>query len=582
MHSLKLLFTATILCMAFNIHAQGSETSCPPGNIGFETGTLSGWQCDTGGINKAGVISVISTVPISNRQTIIDSNSYPKLDPYGNFPTLCPYGGNYSIMLGNGEGGARAERVTYTFTVPPTAAVYDITFYYAVVLQNPNHMPSQQPRFTVNTFDLTDSPDTISANGLTMPPQQVTCASFDFIASAALPGFKPAPVSPKTGIVYYKDWAPATIHLAGYAGKTMRMEFTTNDCTLGEHFGYAYLDVNEACGSPITGANYCSGQKSITMLAPGGFGTYAWYNADFSKQLSATQALSITPPPPDQTKYAVVLVPQNGLGCLDTIYADVTRINAGFTFTVKDTVFACPGSTVDLTAASVTTGSSSNLTYTYYTDSIGTQYLYQPNQVSTSGVYYIRAQNPEGCTNLLPVQVFIGSPPLTVTNPPEVLYPATVDISKTFTHSSVLTYSYYTDASLKAPLVNYQYVSKTGTYYIKATSNETGCFTSVPVNVHIGPPPPPTVNAVNTFTPNGDGINDYFFVTIVGLAEFKSLKVFNRSGQLMFQTTSSTAQWDGTMDGKPLPAGTYYWVFEGKNDYYHTKVTQGGSITLLR
>lgn len=585
MRFVKLLFTAAILCMAFNIYAQSSETNCPPGNIGFETGSLAGWQCDTGGVDRNGIINVISSQPIYNRQAVVDSNYFPKLDPYGNFPTLCPYGGNYSIMLGNEQGGARAERVSYTFTVPPTAAVYDITFYYAVVLQNPNHLPQQQPRFTVNTFDLTDSgADTsdVYNNGVLNTPVQISCASFDFIASSDLPGFKLSKVSPKTGVVYYKDWAPATIHLSGYAGKKMRMEFTTNDCTLGEHFGYAYVDVNEACGSPISGTNYCSGQKSITMLAPGGFGEYLWYNADLSKQLGTSQALTISPPPPDQTQYAVVLVPQNGLGCLDTIYTNVTRINSGFTFKVKDTVFACPGNTVDLTAASVTAGSSSNLTYTYFTDSMGTQYLYQPQKIDANGTYYIRAQNPEGCTNILPVQVSIGNPPLTVTNPAEVLYPATVDLSKTFTHYPAIIYSYYIDADQKVPLINYQYLGRSGTYYIKATSSETGCSTTAPVHVDIGPPPPPVVKAVNTFTPNGDGINDYFSVTIVGLAQFKSLKVFNRDGQLMFQTTSSTIQWDGNLNGKPLPTGTYYWVFEGKNEYYDTKVVQGGSITLLR
>jgi len=586
MRLLKALFTAIILCVAFNIYAQTSGTNCPPGNIGFETGQFTGWQCDTGGISKQGVIQIIPSAPIGNRQTIIDSNYYPKLDPYGNFPTLCPYGGKYSIRLGNEQAGARAERVSYSFNIPSNAAIYDVTFYYAVVLQNPKHEPYQQPRFTVNTFDLTDSGadtvDTYDSSGNLISPQQVGCASFNFIASAYLPGFKISKIASKDDSVFYKDWAPATIHLTGFAGKRIRIEFTTNDCTLGAHFGYAYVDVNETCSSPISGATYCSGQKLVTLLAPGGFGSYIWYTGDLSKQIGSSQALPISPPPPDQSKYAVVLIPQDGLGCLDTIYTNVTRINSGFTFAVKDTLFACAGASVDLTASSVTAGSDQGLTYSYYADPIGTQYLYLPQKITESGTYYIKAQSPDGCSNILPVQVVIANPTIEITNPPEVLYPATVDISTTFTHDPELTYSYYTDAALSNPLINYQYVGRSGNYYVKATSNKTGCSVKAAVAVLIGPPAPPYVKAVNTFTPNGDGINDFFSVSIVGLAEFKSLKIYSRSGQLIFQTTSATTPWDGNLNGKQLPPGTYYWLFEGINSYYGTKVIQGGPITLLR
>ena len=98
----------------------------------------------------------------------------------------------------------------------------------------------------------------------------------------------------------------------------MRLEFNTNDCTLGKHFGYAYLDVNEDCNSPITGNVYCTNQISVTLEAPGGFGNYQWYTADLSTQLDGGQVINISPPPPDGTKYAVVVTPFFGLGCTDT------------------------------------------------------------------------------------------------------------------------------------------------------------------------------------------------------------------------------------------------------------------------
>ena len=103
-----------------------------------------------------------------------------------------------------------------------------------------------------------------------------------------------------------------------------------------------------------------------------------------------------------------------------------------------------------------------------------------------------------------------------------------------------------------------------------------------PVNVIITPPPPYTINSPNTFTPNGDGINDKFFFNITGYASLNMLQILNRYGQLVFTTRSVSDQWNGDMNGKNLPTGTYYWIFNGTDDYYHTKFTKSSSITIIR
>lgn len=69
----------------------------------------------------------------------------------------------------------------------------------------------------------------------------------------------------------------------------------------------------------------------------------------------------------------------------------------------------CSPNTVDLTAPSVTAGSSSNLSYTYYTDASATSILSNPNAVAASGTYYIQATNSSGCTStIMPVTVKIN------------------------------------------------------------------------------------------------------------------------------------------------------------------------------
>jgi gliding motility-associated-like protein len=537
-------------------------------NIGFEEGTFNHWQCYIGNIDSVGVIHVLPSPPTFNRQTIIGKQSAGVRDPYGNFPILCPNGSNYSVRLGNDSVHSEAERLTYTFTVPNGSA-YSVIFYYAVVLENPAHLPFQQPKFTAQVYDVTDS-------------KYIDCPSFDFVASSDLPGFKLSNAQGARGAsIYYKDWSTATIDLRGYLGKTIRLEFTTNDCTLGAHFGYAYLDFDENVGSSISGNTYCAGQKSITLYAPNGFAAYYWYNADLSQQIGSGQSLTISPPPPDLTTYGVKILPYPELGCVDTIFTVINRVDEGFKLNVPDTVYGCPETGVDLTAANITAGSSPGMTLSYFRDSLGTSYLYNPNMVDSSGVYYIQGINAAGCMNILPVHVILANPTINATDPQPVVFPVTVDLTKTYTPQKGLTYSYFTNVQATIPLENYTAIKYGGTYYIKAV-NSVGCVNVVPVNVVIHPPPPYTITAPNTFTPNNDGINDYFAVAVAGEITFESLRIYNRYGQQVFNTKSPNEYWDGNFNGQNLAVGTYYWVFEGIDDYYNTKVTRAASITLLR
>jgi gliding motility-associated-like protein len=543
-----------------------AQTSTP--NIGFEDGTFDHWQCYIGGIDKLGVITVNPTMPVYNRQTIYGKEATGELDPYGKFPVLCPNGSKYSIRLGNNDTSAQAERVTYLFTVPKDNA-YSIILNYAVVLENPNHAPFQQPKFTAQVYDATDE-------------TYVNCPSFDFVAPSELPGFKLSSAQgAKNATIFYKDWSTATIDLRGYKGKTIQLVFTTNDCTLGGHFGYAYLDLDEDAGSAIAGNSYCVGQKSVTLYAPNGFASYAWYNADLTKYLGSGQSMSISPPPPDMTKYAVTILPYPGLGCADTLYTTVNKIDEGFKLNVQDTLYGCPGTGADLTAPAITAGSSPGMALDYFNDALATSHLYNPDMVTTSGVYYIQGVNASGCMNILPVQVIIGNPEIAVTDPPAVVFPATVDLTKSYTPQPGLSYSYYTDAGITKPLENYTAIQYGGIYYIKVV-NIAGCINVVPVNVVIEPPTPYTVTAPNVFTPNNDGINDHFMVKVTGIVTFESVSVYNRYGQLVYTTRSPEGYWDGNFNGRKLPAGTYYWIFDGTDDYHKTQIHQGASITVIR
>lgn len=87
----------------------------------------------------------------------------------------------------------------------------------------------------------------------------------------------------------------------------------------------------------------------------------------------------------------------------------------------------------------------------------------------------------------------------------------------------------------------------------------------------------------NSFTPNGDGINDEFLPLGNAIQlESYDLQIFDRWGQLMFQSLNPATGWDGTISGNPMPAGVYVYraivVDAIKKDRYELF----GHVTLFR
>jgi gliding motility-associated-like protein len=69
----------------------------------------------------------------------------------------------------------------------------------------------------------------------------------------------------------------------------------------------------------------------------------------------------------------------------------------------------------------------------------------------------------------------------------------------------------------------------------------------------------------NVFTPNGDGVNDVFFVNSKGITEY-NITIVNRWGNPVFESTDVNASWDGTSDGKKCVDGTYFYILKAKSN----------------
>lgn len=89
------------------------------------------------------------------------------------------------------------------------------------------------------------------------------------------------------------------------------------------------------------------------------------------------------------------------------------------------------------------------------------------------------------------------------------------------------------------------------------------------------------IDVPNAFSPNADGINDLFKIRVTGYFLSEGLKIFNRWGQLVYETRDLNQEWDGRFKGNPLPVATYYWVLEGI-DVEGKRLKRSGSVTLIR
>jgi gliding motility-associated-like protein len=120
-------------------------------------------------------------------------------------------------------------------------------------------------------------------------------------------------------------------------------------------------------------------------------------------------------------------------------------------------------------------------------------------------------------------------------------------------------------------------VSAGGTYSVLVT-NKYGCQsgdTIVVVNDHCYP----TLFVPNSFTPNGDGENDFFRANGEYITSFK-MEIFNRWGERIFRSDDIAKGWDGRFKGEKAQMDVYLWMIEYTG--YRTHKLISGNVTLLR
>ena len=91
------------------------------------------------------------------------------------------------------------------------------------------------------------------------------------------------------------------------------------------------------------------------------------------------------------------------------------------------------------------------------------------------------------------------------------------------------------------------------------------------------------IYAPTAFTPDGDEYNQNFKVYIMGIDPYDfKMQIFNRWGELVFETNDPNQGWDGTYAGKVVPDGAYVWTIQTKDIIDDNKYTWNGQVTVIK
>ncbi|MCG2611432.1 gliding motility-associated C-terminal domain-containing protein [Flavobacterium sp. SM15] len=294
----KLLCKAYILLILTTCSFVRSQSKCY--NSDFSAGDFTGW---TGYYGTYQIPGQNEGILENDRHGII-------LTPFQDYNTCnqltsVPPGENFSAKLGNSMGGGEAEKLVFNVSVTEDTALF--IYKYAVVLEDPGHPMSAQPRFSMRVLD--------SNNHVINP----ACGVYNVYAGQPNQDFR---ICELTGVTWL-PWKTVGLDLTPYIGQNLSIEFITRDCAYQEHFGYAYITAK--CVPLRANVRLCSEGDSFTLTGPNGFASYNWF---YQGQPIGTPSQSITLPLADYAVGSVfqcnMIAYSNGNTCPVTTQAVLT------------------------------------------------------------------------------------------------------------------------------------------------------------------------------------------------------------------------------------------------------------------
>ena len=229
-------------------------------------------------------------------------------------PKIGGYIYDYSVKLGNSATGRIANKIEYLLNVPSGSNTFNVTYAYALVLQNPGHSANDQPKFVSTVKDLSKPTNS----------QKIVCASKEYyVGDGQTYGLT-------SGGINFIDWQEVSFDLSQYSGKQISISFEVYDCTLGGHYGYAYVALrDDGCGTGVISGNniVCNSSTSLTYSTPTVDGASYTWTLPVGWTGSSTSN-SITVNPNNNPGGNITVTPSQSCGNISTRSLQVTTVNS--------------------------------------------------------------------------------------------------------------------------------------------------------------------------------------------------------------------------------------------------------------
>ncbi len=306
--------------------------------------------------------------------------------------------------------------------------------------------------------------------------------------------------------------------------------------------------------TPSGSTALCPGE-TVTLTASGA-DSYSWSTGETTSAITVGQAGTI------------IMSGQTACGN-DTAEIEITS-GAAPNVSISGPSLLCPGDAITLTA----TGADS---YVWSTLETGASI-----SVTQEGTYFVTGTTACGSAD---ASATVSAIMVNAAFTPSVLSgnaPLEVSFANTSTPSSAVPSWSFGDGEVSADQDPVHVYAESGSFIVTLLVTDQGCTASAQATITVfGENGQSSVVVPNVFTPNGDGINDQFALTTVGIRSL-TLRIFNRYGQEIALLERPQQVWDGrTFSGEPASDGTYFFVLEANgSDGESFDLT--GHITLLR
>ncbi len=359
----------------------------------------------------------------------------------------------------------------------------------------------------------------------------------------------------------------------------------TNGCTVVLQKDFTVNDSSPIANFEVVNVNFCSNKalvlKNTSTVDIGAISRLEWY-------LDGVKVLSDDDPLPNKLYtfslptfggntdkiYDFRLIVYSGQTCSNQTSKTVTiKPSPQITFTALTPVCENDG-TVKLTQGQES--SSQNGVPVYSGKGMAADGTFNP-KLAGPGIHTISYTftGTNGCDSMLKQDMMVFESPLAQAGPSTfILSGAQIKLPATASGKNV-TYKWTPSTGLDHDDVLNPIASpEEDTEYTLTVTTDEGCEVKTKITIKVlGEVHPPT-----SFSPNGDGINDFWNILLLDSYPGNTVDIFNRAGQRVFESKGYKIPFDGYFKNKPLPVGVYYYIIAPKNG----RKTVTGSLTLIR